>query len=150
MADSAGQQEPGPLTLVTLLKRRPGMSWDDFVAYYETHHRRIGEEVLAGFATRYERRYLRPAPGSSEAAEVDVLLEIDFPSAAHLAAFHAAVSMPEVRARIVADEERLFDRRLIRSFTVAAARSPLPPPADVAPGSDAGAAAGSRGGATSG
>lgn len=150
MADPADPQERGPITLVTLLKRRPGMSWDDFVAYYETHHRRIGEDVLAGFATRYERRYLRPAPGGSEAAEVDVLLEIDFPSAAHLAAFHAAVSVPEVRARIVADEERLFDRRLIRSFTVTAARSPLPPPADLASAPAADAAARSAAGSGTG
>ncbi|WP_448582917.1 EthD domain-containing protein [Thermaurantiacus sp.] len=117
----------GPITLVTLLKRRPGMSWDDFVADYETRHRQIGEEVLAGFATRYERRYLRPVTGGSEAAEVDVLLEIDFPDAARLAAFQAAVAVPEVRARIVADEERLFDRSLIRSFTVSSYRSALPP-----------------------
>ncbi|WP_194745758.1 EthD domain-containing protein [Thermaurantiacus tibetensis] len=150
MADGADPQEPGPITLVTLLKRRPGMSWDDFVAYYETHHRRIGEDVLAGFASRYERRYLRPAPGGSEAADVDVLLEIDFPSAAHLAAFRAAASVPEVRARIVADEERLFDRRLIRSFTVTAARSPLPPPADLLAEPAAGATPRSPAGSGSG
>lgn len=117
----------GPVTLVTFLKRRSGMAFDDFVAYYETHHRLIGEEVLAGFASRYERRYLRPAGSGAESDDADVLLEIDFPDAEALAAFQAAVAVPEVRARIVADEERLFDRSRMKSFLVTSARSALPP-----------------------
>ena len=28
------------IKLITLLKRRPGMSKQDFIAYYEQHHRR--------------------------------------------------------------------------------------------------------------
>jgi hypothetical protein len=40
------------ITLVTLLKRREGMNKADFIAYYETHHRKIGEKVLRSYATR--------------------------------------------------------------------------------------------------
>ena len=48
--------------LVGLLKRRPGMSTDEFRAYYETHHKKLGDRYLAGFADRYLRRYLNPFP----------------------------------------------------------------------------------------
>lgn len=114
------------ITLVTLLKRRPGMSVDDFRAYYESHHRRIGELVLSGLATRYERRYLAPTDGTEQAFDFDVITEVDFPDQAACDAFHAAVSDPETLAMIVADEEKLFDRSRIRSFEVMAVASDLP------------------------
>jgi len=54
------------ITVITLLKRREGMSKDDFIAYYEESHRRIGEQVLSGYATRYVRRYLFPTDGEDQ------------------------------------------------------------------------------------
>jgi len=82
------------VTLVTLLKRREGMSKADFVAYYETHHRRIGERVLAGWATRYVRRFLFPSDGEDQLCDADVVMEIDFPDAATRDACFAAMVDP--------------------------------------------------------
>ena len=48
------------ITVITLLKRREGMSREDFRAYYESNHKLIGEEVLGPYATRYVRRYIAP------------------------------------------------------------------------------------------
>lgn len=115
------------VTLLTLLARRPGMSKTDFVAYYEGHHRLIGEEVLGGYATRYARRFLHATDGAEAAGDYDVVLEIDFPDAETMAACFAAMGAPDVMARIVADEERLFDRSRMRSFTVETRSSDLPP-----------------------
>ena len=72
------------VTVLTLLKRRDGMSKADFIAYYEANHRRIGERVLAGYATRYVRRYLFPSDGADQPCDADVVMEIDFPDAAKL------------------------------------------------------------------
>ena len=47
--------------IVTLLTRKPGMSREEFIDHYETHHRKIGEKYLGGFASKYQRRYLQLA-----------------------------------------------------------------------------------------
>ncbi|MGQ7628687.1 hypothetical protein ACTGZT_10355, partial [Streptococcus suis] len=67
------------VTVITLLKRREGMSKADFIAYYEGRHRLIGEKVLKGWATRYQRNYLHPLDVADAPQDFDVVLEIDFP-----------------------------------------------------------------------
>jgi EthD domain len=106
------------ITLITLLKRRSGMSKADFIAYYEDHHRLIGEKVLRGYATRYIRRFLHPTDGADQEHDADVVMEIDFPDEATRDACFAAMADEAVMAEIVADEELLFDRSRIRTFTV--------------------------------
>lgn len=106
------------ITVITLLKRRHGMSKADFIAYYETHHRLIGEKVLRGYATRYVRRFLHPTDGTDQHEDADVVMEIDFPDAATREACFAAMGDEAQMAEIVADEEKLFDRSRIRTFTV--------------------------------
>ena len=41
------------IKVVTLLTRKPGMSREAFIEHYETHHRKIGEKYLSGFAVKY-------------------------------------------------------------------------------------------------
>ncbi|MEN3976438.1 EthD domain-containing protein [Emcibacter sp. SYSU 3D8] len=106
---------------VCLLKRRQGMSFEDFVTYYETHHRKIGEKVLPT-CVRYMRRYLRPVPNpvTGEAAELDydVLTEMWFETREAFEAAMTALSAPEVAAEIAEDEEKLFDRSKNRFCTI--------------------------------
>lgn len=106
------------VTTLTLLKRREGMSKADFMAYYETNHRLIGERILAPFALRYERRHLHPLDGADVDHDFDVAMEIEFPDEAALAACFAAMAVPETQAEIVADELRLFDRTRTRTYRV--------------------------------
>ncbi len=105
---------------LTLLKRRPDLSMEEFVRRYETGHSRLGERLLKGSATRYVRRYLYPVPnpetGAVEEAEHDVAMEIWFPDRATWEATMARLSTPEIMAEIVADEETLFDRSRNRFF----------------------------------
>jgi EthD domain len=115
------------VTTITLLKRRPGMTKAEFIAYYETHHRLIGEKVLGGYATRYVRRHLHPADGTDQHEDADVVLEIDFPDAATRDACFAAMADPALTAEIEADEAKLFDRSRIRTFTVEERASAMPP-----------------------
>jgi hypothetical protein len=114
------------ITLITLLKRKTGMSKADFMSYYEAHHRRIGERVIAGYGTRYERRYLTPRDGTDQPHDFDVVTEIDFPDQATLDAWSGTLAYPEILSMIVADEEQLFDRSKTRTYTVDARASDLP------------------------
>jgi EthD domain len=116
------------ITLITLLKRRDGMSKADFITYYEAHHRLIGEQVLSGYATRYVRRYLHPTDGEDQHEDADVVMEIDFPNEATKDACFAAMADEARMAEIIADEERLFDRSRIRTFTVEQRGSVMPEP----------------------
>lgn len=107
---------------IGLLKRRPGMTVAEFRAYYETHHRVIGEKYLSGFASRYMRRFITPS-ANRETGEVpepdfDVVLEIWYPDRATFEACGRALSAPEAVAEITADEERLFDRPKMRFFVI--------------------------------
>lgn len=111
------------VTVITLLKRREGMSREDFRAYYETRHRIIGERVLAGRATRYVRRYLTPTDGEDRDFDFDVVMEIDFPDAATRDACFASLGEPETTRMIAEDEENLFDRSRIRTFHVSESAS---------------------------
>jgi EthD domain len=114
------------VTVITLLKRREGMSKADFIAYYETHHRLVGEQVLGGYATRYVRRFLHPMDGEDQHYDADVVLEIDFPDAATRDACFVAMSDAATLAMIAEDEARLFDRERIRTFNVEERASVMP------------------------
>lgn len=114
------------VTVISLLKRREGMSKADFIAYYEERHRRIGEQVLAGYATRYVRRFLFPMDGEDQVCDADVVMEIDFPDKARMEEFFASAARPDIAAMIGEDEAQLFDRARIRAFTVEEHYSRLP------------------------
>ena len=117
------------IKFVTLLTRKPGMSREAFIEHYETHHRIIGEKYLSGFATKYQRRYMQSAgfrDQEGDAPPFDVLMEIWYPDQEALNGALAVLSTEEAQAEIAADEERLFDRKLIRSYTVEEYESEMP------------------------
>ena len=117
------------IKVVTLLTRKPGMSREAFIDHYETHHRKIGEKYLGGFASKYQRRYLQSAglrKQGGDAPPFDVLMEIWYPDKDALNGALAVLSTEEAQAEIAADEERLFDRDLIRSYTVEEYESEMP------------------------
>ena len=117
------------IKVVTLLTRKPGMSRKAFIEHYETHHRKIGEKYLSGFAVKYQRRYLQSAGFRGQEGPVppfDVLMEIWYPDQDTLNGALAVLSTDEAQAEIMADEERLFDRDLIRSYTVEEYESEMP------------------------
>ncbi|WP_156679689.1 EthD domain-containing protein [Sphingomonas profundi] len=107
---------------ITLLKRRPGLTMAEFIDYYETRHRVIGEKYLRGSATRYVRRFLHsfpnPLTGEVIEPEHDVVMEIWFPDRETFETTMASLAAPEIAAEISEDEERVFDRAKNRMFTV--------------------------------
>jgi len=116
---------------VGLLKRRKGMSVEDFRAYYESTHRVIGERVLAGYSCKYMRRFLNPSSDSQAATfgaegDFDVVLEIWYPDDATAEACQKHLATFDIAAEILADELKLFDRDKNRFFTVTESVSDMP------------------------
>lgn len=109
------------IKVVTTLKKKAGLSTEEFRAYYENNHRLIGEKYLSGYAVKYVRRYLEPMPGADGVChepEYDVLLELWFPDQDTWQACAANLSTPEAAREIARDEEQLFDRSRKRSYVV--------------------------------
>lgn len=109
------------IKLVMPMKRRPGMSIEEFREYYESNHRLIGEKYLKGYVTKYMRRFVNPLPdrnGELYDPEYDVILEIWYPDEETFKACGAHLSQPDIAAEIRADEEKLFDMRSMRSYLV--------------------------------
>lgn len=108
------------IKVIGLLKRKPGITPDEFRDYYETYHRVIGEKYLKGLATKYRRRYLTPfadpITGTLPDQHCDVVLEIWYPSQAIFDKANALFAKPEVAEEIAIDEEKLFDRPQNRFF----------------------------------
>jgi len=115
------------ITLLSIFRRRAGMSHEEFVDHYENIHARIGEKVLSGYATRYLRRFTTPFGREDDGAETDVVMEIDFPDETTMQAFFASVQDPEIAAMIAEDEKRLFDSASMKVYLIEERESELPP-----------------------
>ena len=109
------------IKIVMPMKRRPGMSVEEFREYYENHHRLIGEKYLRGYASKYLRRFTNPTPdreGNLTDPEFDVFLEIWYPDMETMQSCSEKLSEPEVNKEIYTDEEKLFDTNIknMRSY----------------------------------
>lgn len=116
--------------LVMPMKRRPGMTIEAFRNYYETHHRLLGEKYLAGYVTRYFRRYLKPLrarDGTLTDPEYDVILEIWYPDMESFEACGKHLGRPEIAREIREDEEKIFNMDSMLSYLVEEYESEMPP-----------------------
>jgi uncharacterized protein (TIGR02118 family) len=107
--------------ILLFLKRRPGMTVEEFKDYYENRHVPLCSKYTSALS-RYIRRYLTPHPnpdtGAKDELPYDVITEMWYEDEA---AYRTAVEylstsiMPD---EIVADEKNLFDRSKIRMATI--------------------------------
>ena len=118
--------------VMLLMKRRSGMSFDEFVERYERVHVPLAERHATPKLVRYERHYLRPSPvdfyGEPQGEpEYDVATELWYESREAFEALQRNVrDHPERLAGIVADEEALFDRGRARLVLLEDRESELP------------------------
>jgi uncharacterized protein (TIGR02118 family) len=107
--------------VVTLLKRKPGMSREDFVRYYEARHAVLATQLVPGMLD-YRRTYItpdRPAFGTSPPAlDFDVITSLVFADLASYQRAFDTLKRPEIAQQIAADEENLFDRSNITAYIV--------------------------------
>jgi uncharacterized protein (TIGR02118 family) len=103
--------------VMVMIKRKPGMSMEDFIAYYENNHAPLGASKVPNLK-RYVRHFIRPYGNEIYSADsessYDVLTEIWFDDKADFERGMAYLTAPETAAIIGADEENLFDKSSIR------------------------------------
>jgi len=107
--------------ILLFMKRRPGMSVEDFRDYYENRHVPLCSKYMQGIS-RYMRRYLDPQPhaesGTCVELPYDVITELWFEDEAAwrgTVQYLATSVMPE---EVVNDEMNLFDRSTMRFATI--------------------------------
>lgn len=113
------------LKLISMMKRRPGMSQDEFKQYYENRHVPFVRSIAPHYAktcrnfvlpaTRSLLDHLESAPPNPP---FDVITEVWFEDASQYERFVAACADPEIAAQISEDEEKLFDRNAGYVFLV--------------------------------
>jgi hypothetical protein len=104
------------IKLVAFLRRKPGLSDEEFMRLYETRHAPLAAAHMKG-AVRYCRRYVRPMDNHAGGQmPFDVVTEMWVPDQESLDAILTKLSDPRVADAIQADEEELFDRDSIQTF----------------------------------
>src|SRR5580704_17778997 len=107
--------------VVTMLKRRPGMSREAFVQRYETYHAVLATKLVPGLLD-YRRMYIsaeRPAFGTvPPGLDFDVITTLVFADMASYERAFDALKRPDIAQQISEDEEHLFDRTNITAYLV--------------------------------
>jgi uncharacterized protein (TIGR02118 family) len=116
--------------ILLLMKRRSGMSVEEFRDYYENRHVPLCLKYTAG-VSRYIRRYLDPQPnaesGRNDELPYDVITELWFDDEATWQATVQYIATTVMPDEVVADEKNLFDRPTMRMATVVERETTMPP-----------------------
>lgn len=97
-----------------LLKRKPGMSFEDFRHHYENGHALLGEKYFGHLFASYRRNYIpagtRLLDGQVIENAYDCLTELVFHEPGGYQELRRIASDPEVYRVLVEDEEKFLDR----------------------------------------
>lgn len=114
---------------MVLLKRKAGLSLQDFIDHYEGNHAPLGVKYQTKMV-RYLRHYLHPSPypldGSVIEAEYDVLTELWFPDRKAYDEGMALMMAPEANRVLNEDEQRFLDLDKSRLAFIEEHESALP------------------------
>jgi EthD domain len=118
-----------PYKILIFLKRRPGLSLEEFRDYYEGSHAKLCAKYAVG-ALRYFRRYVQPLPdpatGRADEMDFDVVTELWFEDRTAYERTLKYAARGILPADVLCDEERLFDRSKARYATIVESESELP------------------------
>jgi len=109
------------LKMIILIKKKKGMSRDDFIAYYEANHSPLGKRLVGHLWTRYTRNYPKQLMAYNEATEMDgydAITEIWFKDQTAVDEMARIVNIPENNAAILRDEENFQEREHTRMLMV--------------------------------
>ena len=120
MSSLPSSQSSPAVKLVALLTRNPTITREAFEQHYETTHVPLTLSVHP-YIMRYVRNYVQHSLNtldSVSSAGCDVITEIWFAKEEDFTKFNEVAMRPDVRRRIVEDEEKFFDRESMRIFIV--------------------------------
>ena len=109
--------------IVILIKKKPGMSREDFINHYETSHAVIGKRLLGHLWTKYVRNYptalMEYQPEQHAVSDsYDAVTEIWLKDDAAVEEMTRIINMPENNKIILEDEEKFQDRLQTRLLMV--------------------------------
>ena len=116
------------LKMVLLVRRKEGLSREEFIAHYKSTHAPLAETQLKNMSG-YKRTFLIPASEVSEGSDdweskiplteqYDAMVEFEWASQEDFDADNAGL-FGEAGKILVADEEKFMDRSSMRFFIVA-------------------------------
>jgi uncharacterized protein (TIGR02118 family) len=118
--------------ILLFMKRKPGMTMEQFKDYYENHHVPLCLKY-ASAVNRYVRRYLTPQrhaeSGTCEELPYDVVTELWFDDEAVFRGTVEYLANTVMSDEVVQDEMNLFDRPTMRMATVTECETTMPLPA---------------------
>ena len=105
------------------VKRKPGMTPQEFRDYYENKHAKIGRTIAPDVgAIKYVRRYLQPLDGDVSVRapefEYDEITEVWFRDFEKFKAVAERVSRGELSHEVEVDEGKFMDRSKTKFATV--------------------------------
>lgn len=111
--------------MMTLFKKKPGMSVDDFRTYYEEKHTKLVMRLLKS-GVSYKRNYIIKAGDGAVSHQVDgenvppydVITEVYFADDADYETLRKAMSDPEIARQVAEDEANFLDRPSMMVFFV--------------------------------
>jgi len=111
------------MKIVILIKKKSGMSREDFINHYETSHAIIGKRLLGHLWTKYVRNYPKALveyqPEDNDVEDsYDAVTEIWLHDEAALAEMTRIINEPENNKLILEDEEKFQDRLKTRLLLV--------------------------------
>ncbi len=115
------------IKIMWLLKRKPGITFEEFQDHYEKSHSELGKEYFGHLIKRYRRNYndrriLDTTPPSvavmmvAKQWDYDCITEWEFEDEAALAEVMRLVTDPEISRIHMEDEEHFLDLNSVRYF----------------------------------
>lgn len=106
---------------ISMMKRRPGLTMEQFIEQYESGHAKFGEKLFAN-ARRYVRRYVQPQKnpltGETQDLDFDVIMEIWWDSEADYTEAMKAVASSDLLPAIGESGTKLFASHDNPAFSV--------------------------------
>ena len=102
--------------VMAFISRKPGISKEEFRAYYESNHIRLIADVAPSMAT-YRRNYINfgdPFLRNEEKIDFDVVTEMLFNDRAECERWFEAFGEPASLARVIDDESKFIDVATVR------------------------------------
>ena len=101
-------------TVFVLLKRKSGMTFDEFRAHYESNHAKLGEKYFGHLFHSYRRHYIPEGMRFSDGAAIenayDCLTELVFREPGGYAELKRIAGDPEIHRILKEDEAQFLDR----------------------------------------